>query len=122
MIELNSINRVYVFTGATDFRKGMHGLLKLVTSHFDQDSIYNMMFLFYNKDKTCVKILQRDSTGLWMYQKRLDKGKFMFPDTNTNVMISPDELKIILTGLDFLRILEQNDEKATMRDKKIDYF
>ena len=118
MIDLNGIKKVYLFSGATDFRKGMYGLLQMVNLEFDLENINDVIFLFVNSTKTGVKILQKDYTGLWLYYKRLDKGKFVIPNTTTNAIITPDELKIILTGLDFIKLLEKNDKK----EKKIQYF
>ena len=118
MIDLTGIKKVYLFSGVTDFRKGMYSLLQLVKQEFDLENIFDVIFLFTNSTKTGVKILQKDHTGLWLYYKRLDKGKFVIPNTNTNAIITPDELKIILTGLDFIKLLEKSDQK----EKKIQYF
>lgn len=45
MIDLNTVNEIYLYTGTTDFRYGIYGLSRLVLSQFDKDTIKS----FYNR-------------------------------------------------------------------------
>lgn len=115
MIDLTNIKDIYLYSGSIDFRYGILGLSSVVCSSFNGIPPKDTLFLFCNKSKTQVKLIQFDSTGIWLYQKRLSNTKFIYPDTkfstkNKNI-ISKDELKIILSGLDFIRKIEGKLDK-----------
>ena len=46
MIDLNSVNEIYLYTGTTDFRYGIYGLSKIVLSQFKRDDIKHMYKAF----------------------------------------------------------------------------
>ena len=39
MIDLNTVNEIYLYTGTTDFRYGIYGLSRIVLSQFNKDDI-----------------------------------------------------------------------------------
>lgn len=51
MIDLNTVNEIYLYTGTTDFRYGIYGLSRLVLSQFDKDNIKHNLYLFCSKSK-----------------------------------------------------------------------
>ena len=109
MIDLAYIDRVYLFHGVTDFRKGISGLYRLVLDSFQKNDMKNSLFLFCNKKRDSIKILEGLDTGIWLYQKRLFGGKFPYPEIDRQAIITPDELKIIISGLDFIQALEKRE-------------
>ena len=114
MIDLEKINDVYVFSGVTDFRKGISGLTRLVYESFDEGAINNNLYVFCNKNKTSIKILHFEEISIWLYQKRLNVGKFTYPNIDNNCKITKDELRIIISGLDFIKILENKGAMKTL--------
>ena len=110
MIDLKFVKEVYVFSGATYFRNGIHGLLRIISRDFDLNNIKDCIFIFCNSTRSSIKLLERDSTGIWLYQKKLDSGNFAFPNTEQNARITVDELKILINGLDFIRIIEKSEK------------
>ena len=108
MIDLTKINDVYVFSGVTDFRKGIAGLTRIVLEEFDEATVTNNLYVFCNKTKTSLKILHFEAVSIWLYQKRLNIGKFVYPTIDKNCRITPEELKIIISGLDFINVIENN--------------
>lgn len=110
MIDLKFVKEVYVFSGATDFRNGIHGLLRIISRDFDLNNISDCIFIFCNSTRSSIKLLEKDSTGIWLYQKKLDRGKFAFPKSEQNARITVDELKILINGLDFIRIIEKSEK------------
>ena len=109
MIDLAYIDRVFLFHGVTDFRKGISGLYRLVLDSFQKNDMKNSLFLFCNKKRDSIKILEVLDTGIWLYQKRLFDGKFPYPEIDRQAIITPDELKIIISGLDFIQALEKRE-------------
>ena len=67
---------VYAFGAPTDLRKGFDGLSGLVTGELDQDPLSGDLFLFVNRAQTLAKVLVWDGTGLCVYSKRLEQGRF----------------------------------------------
>ena len=81
MIDLSKVNEIYLYTGTTDFRYGIYGLSRLVLTQFQRDEIKHNLYLFCSKSKKCIKILEFEENGVWMYYKKLDVGKYIYPDT-----------------------------------------
>ena len=71
--------RVYLAVGATDLRKGFDGLYGLVRSRLEEDPMSGQLFVFCNAGRTRVKALYFDGSGLWLCAKRLEKGRFDWP-------------------------------------------
>jgi transposase len=67
---------VYAFGSPTDLRKGFDGLSGLVTEELGQDPLSGDLFLFVNRSQTLAKVLVWDGTGLCVYSKRLEQGRF----------------------------------------------
>jgi transposase len=62
------------------------------------------VFLFANKTHTRLKALVWDGSGLWVCAKRLERGRFHWPQPQTetarSVVMRPEELAMLLNGLD----------------------
>lgn len=100
---LNQIHfdKVYLATGSTDLRKAIDGLSIIVQESFDLDPFSNSIFVFCNKKKDKIKILQWDHNGFWLYYKRLEKQFFRWPEEADEkaIGITPREFRWLLDGL-----------------------
>ena len=105
MIGLASARNVYLACGYTDMRKSIDGLAAVVSINFSLDPFSPSMFVFCNKNRDKVKILQWDHNGFWLYYRRLEKGKFQWPDgkDKSPISISQRELGWLLDGLEIRR-------------------
>jgi transposase len=96
--------RVCVALAPVDMRKGFNGLYAQVRSTLGEDPLGGGLFVFSNRDRTRVKILYWDGTGLWILSKRLEKGSFAWPrcppEGGAGRTIAPAELVMLLQGLD----------------------
>jgi transposase len=68
--------RVWAYPAPADLRKGFDGLYGLVVSELERDPLSGDCFLFTNRVRTRAKVLVWDGTGLCIYQKRLERGRF----------------------------------------------
>ena len=67
--------RLYLITGTVDMRMGIDGYIAVVQNRLHMNVFDNFIFLFCNKDHSKLKMLYWDSTGFWLFYKRLEKGK-----------------------------------------------
>ena len=103
MLALGAATRIYVAAGATDMRKGFDGLFGLVKERLELDPLSGHLFLFCNASRTRLKALYWDGSGLWVCAKRLERGRFCWPEAEegaARVVISAEELTLLLGGID----------------------
>ena len=60
-------------------RKSINGLMALVQHSFLLDPFSEVLFVFCNKARDRIKILEWDTDGFWLYFKRLEHGRFRWP-------------------------------------------
>lgn len=97
--------RVLVATKPVDFRKGMDGLAAYIQEAFKTDPFSGVIYVFRAKRADRVKLLFWDQTGLCLLSKRLEDGKFHWPNVQDGVMrLSPAQLSALLEGLDWSRV------------------
>jgi len=93
-------DRVYLAAGSTDMRKSIDTLAVLVKEGFKLDPFSSSLFVFCSRDRTRLKILLWDHNGWWLYLRRLEKGKFDWPEGSNKVTsITRRELRWLLDGL-----------------------
>lgn len=68
--------RVFAYPEPADLRRGFDGLSGLVVESLQRDPLSGDCFLFTNKSRTRAKVLLYDGTGLCLYHKRLEAGRF----------------------------------------------
>jgi transposase len=92
---------VYAFGAPVDLRKGFDGLTALVTLGLGRDPLSGNLFLFVNRDRRRAKVLLWDGTGLCIYAKRLEQGRFAClwrPDGSATLRLTMSELALFLEG------------------------
>jgi len=107
MFGLGPATRIYLAAGATDMRKGFEGLYGLVRDRLLCDPVSGHVFLFSNAQRNRVKLLFWDGSGLWVCAKRLEKGRFRWPEAasgQAKVVLSHEELALLLGGIDLAQI------------------
>jgi transposase len=103
MFGIGPATRVYVATGATDMRKGFEGLYGLARDRLSCEPLSGHVFLFSNAKRNRLKMLFWDGSGLWVCSKRLEKGRFRWPEAasgETRVTLSHEELALLVGGID----------------------
>lgn len=116
MISIGSATRVYLAPGSTDMRKGFEGLSGLVREKLQGDPLSGHLFLFCNAQRTRLKILFWDGSGLWVCAKRLERGRFSWPTVSQQegvgqscrIALRAEELALLLGGLEMDRVQRKN--------------
>ena len=103
MLGWGAATRIYLAVGRTDMRKGFEGLYGLVRDRLLCEPRSGHVFLFCNGQRNRVKLLFWDGSGLWVCAKRLEKGRFAWPEVGgeqSKVQLSHEELALLLGGID----------------------
>ena len=92
---------VWAYGAPTDLRKGFDGLSGLVSERLGQDPLSGDCYLFVSATRKRAKVLLWDGTGLCIYAKRLERGRFacLWRDTDAHVVrLTMTELQLFLEG------------------------
>lgn len=93
--------KVFLAVGPTDMRKSFDTLAALVRSQIEEDPLSGHLFVFCNRRRDRLKILLWESSGFWIYAKRLERGTFAWPNAaGVKVRYTPAQLALLLGGLD----------------------
>lgn len=96
--------KYFMRPGKTDLRKGVNGLSVLIQNLMGGDPFSKSLFLFCNGQRKLLKIVYWDRNGFCLWQKRLEKDKFPWPETDEDAReIRFDELQMLLDGIDFFK-------------------
>ncbi len=86
MIGLSGAVRVLVATRPVDFRKGAEGLTALVRDVMGADPFDGAVYVFRAKRADRIKLVFWDGTGVCLFAKRLEDGRFQWPKIENGVM------------------------------------
>jgi transposase len=105
--------QVYLACGHTDMRKSINGLAAIVEGSFELDLFGTAIFVFCNRSRDRLKIIEWDGDGFWLYFKRLEKGRFRWPGSEeSNTMTLTDkELYLLLESPRIVQKLKRQELK-----------
>ena len=106
--------RVWLAAGATDMRRGFDGLAAIVQERLGADPFGGHVFIFRGRRGDLVKMLWWDGDGLCLLAKRLERGRFIWPQaTDGAIHLSAAQLSMLLEGIDWRRpVRTWNPERA----------
>ena len=94
--------RVWLAVGHTDMRRGMNSLAIQVQQGLGRDPHAGDLYVFRGKRGHLIKILWHDGQGQCLFAKRLERGRFLWPQASTGaVTISAAQLGYLLSGIDW---------------------
>ncbi|NEX59935.1 IS66 family insertion sequence element accessory protein TnpB [Noviherbaspirillum galbum] len=104
MIGLPAGTRVWLAAGFTDMRSGFNGLAAKVQTALAEDPYSGHVFVFRGKRGDLIKVLWWTGDGLCLLAKRLERGRFIWPQaTEGSVALSAAQLSMLLEGIDWRR-------------------
>jgi len=104
MIAQPAGTRIWIAAGVTDLRKGFTGLSGMVQTVLEENPFSGHVFVFRGRRGDLIKMLWWDGDGLCLFAKRLEQGRFVWPQAEGGtVSLSRAQLSMLLEGIDWRR-------------------
>lgn len=110
MFALTTSHQFLLYRRITDFRKGFDGLCGLVRNELERDPTSGEVFVFVNRARNRVKLLQWQSGGFVLYYKRLEKGTISLPNLSsqeTSCSLSWSDLVMMIEGISVEKVVRK---------------
>ena len=114
--------RVHAHAAPADLRKGYEGLSALVRQELGADPLSGDLFLFVNRNRDRAKVLLWDGTGLCIYMKRLEKGRFAClwrEPARLSLSLTSSELQLFLEGSELVGRVKLSPDEIGGKDLEI---
>ena len=95
--------RIFVAVEPVDMRKQFNGLWSATQEKLQEDPKSGAVFCFINKERTRLKLLYWDGTGVWVLAKRLEQGRFSWPvpsEQKLKLALAPEALALLIGGVE----------------------
>lgn len=87
-----------------DMRKGLDGLAAQVQTVLNDNPFSGSLFVFRGKRGDYLKILAWDGSGLCLFSKRLEQGRFVWPPiVDGRLQLTAAQLALLIEGIDWRR-------------------
>ena len=94
--------RIWIVAGVTDLRRGFTGLSGMVQTALEENPFSGQVFVFRGRRGDLIKLLWWDGDGLCLFAKRLERGRFLWPQaTSGTVSLTQAQLAMLLEGIDW---------------------
>ena len=104
MIGLPAQTQIWIAAGVTDLRRGFDGLSAIAQTALEQNPFSGHVFVFRGRRGDLIKLLWWDGDGLCLFAKRLERGRFVWPQAeNGTVSLTRAQLSMLLEGIDWRR-------------------
>ena len=91
---------IWIVAGVTDLRRGFTGLSAVVQTGLEQDPFGGHIFVFRGRRGDLIKVLWWDGDGLCLFAKRLEHGRFVWPQADDGtVSLTRAQLSMLLEGI-----------------------
>ena len=104
MSALPTGTHIWIAAGVTDLRRGFTGLSAVAQTVLKQNPFSGHVFVFRGRRGDLIKLLWWDGDGLCLFAKRLERGRFIWPQAESGtVSLTPAQLSMLLEGIDWRR-------------------
>jgi transposase len=92
--------RIWIVAGVTDMRRGFIGLAAMVQTALQENPFSGHVFIFRGRRGDLIKVLWWSGDGLCLFAKRLERGRFIWPQAASGtVSLTPAQLSMLLEGI-----------------------
>jgi transposase len=103
MLPFPSAIKIFLAVEPVDMRKQFNGLWSAAQEKLSEDPKNGAVFAFINKERTRLKLLYWDGTGVWVLAKRLEQGCFSWPaagEKKTKLALAPEAFALLVGGVE----------------------
>ena len=105
MLKLPEGTRIFMAVKPIDMRRSFDGLSATIAEALGSNPLSGDLYLFRGRRADRIKAIAWDRTGLAIWYKRLEKGKYKWPTREcASIELTEQELALLLDGVDFTRI------------------
>jgi transposase len=106
MRALTEFQGVFLHRDPVDMRKGINGLSEIVQMAKMGDLMGPYLFVFCGRRRDLLKLIYFDKSGFAMWQKRLEKNRFKWPQRieEEAMSLTPEQFNFLLDGYDILKM------------------
>ena len=103
-----ALSSVQLVMAPVDGRMGAEGLSQYVQNTLGISPCSGVAYVFTNRRHTRMKLLCWDGTGVWLAQRRLHRGGFVWPSVGTKqVTLNESQWQWLVAGVDWQRLSAQ---------------
>ena len=97
--------QIWLAVAPVDMRKGADGLSSMVQQVLGHPPCAGSAFVFRNRVGNRLKVLLWDGNGVWLCQRRLHRGGFVWPQAvDACYSISQEHWQWLIAGVDWQRL------------------
>ncbi len=98
-------SQVWLVVEPIDMRAGIDGLSQRIQNALGRSPCDGSAYAFRNRRQNRLKLLVWDGTGVWLCQRRLHRGHFIWPTSNaTTFALTPAQWGWLTAGIDWQRL------------------
>src|ERR1041384_6086233 len=112
MMTLPTGTQMWIAAGHTDMRKGFHGLSAMAESALEKSPLTRHLIVFRGKRGDLIKLLWHDGVGLCLFSKRLERGRFVWPEAESGT--------VGLTRGDLIKLLWHDGDGLCLFSKRLE--
>jgi transposase len=100
--------QILVGVDPVDMRWGAERLSTHVQNALGRSPCDGTAYAFANRQRTRIKLLLWDGTGIWLCQRRLHAGRFHWPMVSDPLFsLTPEAWRWLVTGIEWHRLTAQ---------------
>lgn len=100
-----SLTSVALVIEPVDGRLGAEGLSQIIQNSLGGSPCDGTAYAFTNRRRTRLKLLLWDGTGVWLSQRRLHRGAFVWPRLGAaHITLSDAQWQWLVAGVDWQRL------------------
>ena len=104
-MKLNTIEFVWLVLEAVDMRLGIDGLSSRVVQYLGKSPCDGHAYAFTNRSRNRLKLVVWDGNGVWLCQRRLHQGHFVWPQSvESSYEVSEAQWQWLVNGIDWRRL------------------
>ncbi|HSN23474.1 MAG TPA: IS66 family insertion sequence element accessory protein TnpB [Methylomicrobium sp.] len=97
--------QLWIAVEPVDMRRGLDGLSTIVQQSLGHAPCAGSAFIFRNRAGNRLRLLLWDGNGVWLCQRRLHQGSFVWPKANDAIFaINQAQWQWLVAGVDWQRL------------------